>query len=80
MDGATYPAMTNIGTRPTLDNGSDVSIETHILDFNGDLYGQSLTLQFIYRLRDEMRFENLDALIRQLHTDAEKARQILVAR
>ena len=79
MDGRMFPAMTNVGTRPTLNNGRDVTIETHIFDFEGDLYGQLLTLQFVDRLRDEQRFETLAALVHQLNVDARQARRLLAA-
>lgn len=79
VEGKMLPAMTNVGTRPTLDNGRDVTIETHIFDFKGDLYGQSLTLYFVDRLRDEQRFETLPALVHQLSVDAEQARRLLAA-
>lgn len=69
--------MLNIGRRPTLDNGSDTSIETHLLDFEGDLYGQTLTLYFIARLRAERRFTSEEALARQLQLDKEEALKIL---
>ena len=71
------PAMLNIGQRPTLGNGSDTSIEAHLLDFEGDLYGQTLTLFFIARLREERRFTDEAALARQLQQDREAARKVL---
>ena len=69
--------MTNIGRRPTLNNGIQISLETHLLDFKEDLYGESLTLEFIGRLRDEKRFEGLEHLKAQLAQDAEKTREML---
>ena len=74
-DGKQYPAMTNIGQRPTLDNGNQVTIETHLLDFDGDLYGRQLEIRFIERLRDERKFDNLQALKAQLNEDAQQVRR-----
>ena len=64
-------AMLNIGVRPTVDDSDrpEVTIEAHIIDWSGDLYGQPLTIEFISRLRDELRFDNLDSLKRQLEKD-----------
>lgn len=67
------PAMLNIGRRPTLDNGTDISIEVHLFDFQDDLYGQTLTLSFIARLREECRFASEDELIHQLQQDKQAA-------
>jgi len=64
-------SMLNIGSRPTIGNGSDVSIEAHLFDFHGDLYGKTLTISFLARLRDEQRFESEEELIRQLERDRE---------
>jgi len=71
-----YQGMTNIGLRPTFD-GHHQTIETNIFDFNGDLYGQSLTIQFMARLRDEQSFESAEALALQMQNDEQKARKIL---
>lgn len=69
--------MLNIGTRPTLHNGRQRSIEVHIFDFNGDLYGQKLTVELLYHLRKEQEFDTLDALQRQLLSDEVQCRQLL---
>ena len=71
-----YQGMTNIGLRPTFD-GHHQTIETNIFDFNGDLYGQSLTIQFMARLRDEQSFESAEALALQMQNDEQQARKIL---
>lgn len=77
-DGQThYGGMLNIGFRPTLDDGRGTTIETHLFNFSGDLYGQRLTLRFLHRLRDERRFSSLSDLRAQLRTDADTARKIL---
>ncbi|MBR1711805.1 MAG: riboflavin biosynthesis protein RibF [Alloprevotella sp.] len=75
--GRRYAAMTNIGLRPTFGNGTETSIESHIFDFDGDLYGQSVTLRFVRRLRDERKYPAAGDLQRQLCADAATARQIL---
>jgi hypothetical protein len=67
-----YKSMINIGIRPTLDL-SKVTIEAHIFDFSDDVYGESASIHFIGRIRDEMRFNSLDQLKTQLFTDQEKA-------
>ena len=70
--GGKHVGMLNIGHRPTVNNGSERSIEVHILDFEGDLYGKSLCVEFVERLRDERTFDNLDALMAQLEADKER--------
>ncbi len=70
------PAATNIGVRPTFDNGMP-TVETHILDFAGDLYGQSLRLEFVLRLRPERRFSGVDALLAQIRRDLTNAQRAL---
>ncbi|MBQ0063956.1 MAG: bifunctional riboflavin kinase/FAD synthetase [Prevotella sp.] len=64
--------MTNIGSRPTFYENSEVTVETHILDFNDDIYGEELSISFVRRLRDERRFSSKDDLIQQLHTDMQQ--------
>ena len=63
-----FSGMMNIGTRPTY-NGTTLSLEVHIFDFDGDLYGQTLTIDFLRRIRDEQPFESPEALRRQLEKD-----------
>jgi riboflavin kinase/FMN adenylyltransferase len=78
LDNKRYPAVTNIGTRPTLtgtDQEAEISIETHILDFNQNLYGKRLTVEFLARLRDERRFSGLAALAAQIRRDVEQTRR-----
>ncbi len=77
VDGCTYGAMLNIGWRPTLNNGADSSIESHIFNFSGDLYGKPLKLRFCRRIRDERRFGTIGELKAQLREDAVAARQFL---
>ena len=68
--------MMNIGMRPTFD-GHKRTLEVHIFRLNEDLYGQQMLVSFVERLRDEQRFENVEALISQLQQDAILAEQIL---
>jgi riboflavin kinase/FMN adenylyltransferase len=77
--GQRHAAVANIGVRPTFSDGQPVlpRVEAHLLDFQGDLYGQTLQLEFIERLRDEQRFSGIQALVDQIHTDIHQARQIL---
>jgi riboflavin kinase / FMN adenylyltransferase len=76
--GATHSGMMNIGRRPTFD-GMDVTTEVHILDFEGDLYGETLRVEFLRRLRDEQKFESADHLMRQLSADEDHCRQVIAA-
>ena len=77
--GRRYKGVCNIGTRPTVGLGGARTIETHILDFDEDIYGLDLCIEFCARLRDERRFDSLDLLKRQLALDRQKADEILVA-
>ena len=74
-DGAFYAAVTNVGTRPTVNNGTDITVEASLLDYDGDLYGKTLRLEFFSHLRDEIRFDSLDALRSQIAADAETTRR-----
>ena len=68
-----YPCVINIGVRPTFDTDA-LTVEAHILDFDEDLYGAFVALEFVERLRDEMKFESVEALIQQIQDDVEQAR------
>lgn len=70
-------AMLNIGRRPTLDNGTDISVEVHLFDFNEDLYDRTLTLSFVTRLREEQRFDSEAELTEQLQRDRAAALKAL---
>jgi riboflavin kinase/FMN adenylyltransferase len=72
--GAVLPSVTNIGVRPTVDASGRLTIETHIFDFDQELYGSSIRVAFVQRLRDERSFESLDALRAQIAADCERAR------
>ncbi len=70
-----HPALTNIGYRPTFGSSSQLLIETHLLDFSGDLYARDIELFFLARLRDEARYESATALTQQLEADRAAARE-----
>ena len=73
------PAAVSIGVRPTFDTGRGELIEAYILDFEGDLYGSELRLEFLERLRGERRFDTPEGLIEQMHRDVEQTRAIVEA-
>ena len=73
-DGSSYASVTNVGTRPTVNNGSDLTVESWMLDFDGDLYGQTIRVEFYQHLRDEIRFDSLEELKAQIESDALKVR------
>ena len=73
---AILPGVANLGTCPTFDN-AELSLEVHLMEFSGDLYGESLEVQFVTRLREERRFPSLEALAAQIHADIAAARLAL---
>jgi riboflavin kinase/FMN adenylyltransferase len=73
-------AAVSIGVRPTFQTGRGELIEAYLLDFEGDLYGQTLCLEFLARLRGERRFETAEALIEQMHRDVEQTRALVEGR
>ena len=77
VDGHRMPAMMNIGTRPTFE-GKQQTLEVHILQEVGNLYGQSITVEFVSRLRAEQRFDTREALIAQLEYDRQTTEQLLL--
>jgi riboflavin kinase/FMN adenylyltransferase len=72
-------AVASLGTRPTV-GGGETLLEVHVFDFDGDLYGRRLSVDFVAKLRDEEKFSSLDLLVAQMHADAARAREILAAR
>lgn len=70
------PSVSSFGTRPTVD-GVEPLLEAHLFDFQGDLYGRHIEVEFVAKLRDEEKFQDLAALTDQMHRDAEQARHIL---
>ncbi len=75
INGVVHGGVTNIGLRPTFGETTP-TIETHVLDYSGDLYGQSVRLAFVQRLRDERRFEDVDALRAQIDADKRRAERL----
>ena len=76
-DGERHGGMLNIGTRPTIGNGETTSVEVNLLDYDGNLYDQRLTVEFVARLRDERRFDSRSELMSQLAHDEAAARELL---
>lgn len=70
------PAVASLGRRPTV-GGGPMLLEVHVFDFCADLYGRRIEVEFVAKLREEARFDDLDALVEQMHRDAEAARTIL---
>ena len=73
---APWPAVVSFGTRPTV-AGREPLLEAHLFDFDGDLYGRRIAVEFVARLRDELKFDDLPALVAQMKVDAAQARAIL---
>lgn len=76
FDGSTYPCVTNLGVRPTFE-GSQLRVESHLIDFAGNLYGKMLTVSFVERLRGEIKFPSIDALVAQIEEDVTVGRSVL---
>ncbi len=72
-----YKGMMNIGFRPTISKGKEKTMETHIIDFEGDIYNQNISIRFVERIRNEQRFSSLDQLKEQIARDKVDALQIL---
>jgi len=71
-----YPAAVNVGVRPTFETGRGLLVEAHLIGFDGDLYGDTLRIAFLDRLRGERRFESVDALVEQMNRDVDDAKRI----
>lgn len=78
IDGKAYPAVTNIGTRPTVE-GQGITVEPWILDYTGDLYDREITLEFFFFIRPEMKFPTLEALQAEIQHNAQQTRAYLTA-
>ena len=76
VGGIVHAAMTNIGVRPTFNDSTETTVETHVLGFEGDLYGRQVRLAFVQRLRDERRFDDLDGLKTQIEADKRRAERL----
>ena len=79
VDGERHMAATSIGTRPTFD-GKGRTIEAFLLGFDSNLYNRELRLEFVQRLRDELKFDSVDALLEQMELDVEQTRRLLTAK
>jgi riboflavin kinase / FMN adenylyltransferase len=77
-DGTAQPCVTNVGVNPTF-GGQELRVEAHLLDFSGDLYGLSVAVDFRHRIRDERRFDSVDALVARIGADVAAARRLLGA-
>jgi riboflavin kinase / FMN adenylyltransferase len=78
LDGRAFPAVASFGTRPTVDDGPPL-LEVHLLDFDGDLYGREMEVEFIERIRDELKFDSIPALVAEMERDKKRARAILAS-
>src|ERR1700728_2306665 len=76
IDSRPLPGVASLGTRPTV-NGTEPLLEVHVFDFAGDLYGRAIEVEFVAKLRDEVKFESLDAMTVQMQIDAARARELL---
>ena len=76
IEGTYYPAVTNIGTRPTVD-GEGITVEPWILDYSGDLYGREITIEFYKFLRSEQKFPSLEDLQAEIRRNAEETRELI---
>ena len=75
-----HPAAINVGVRPTFESGRGLLVEAYLIDFDEDIYGETLRIAFLQRLRGEKRFDSVDELIAQMKRDVEEARQITSSR
>ena len=71
-----HAAAVNVGVRPTFETGRGLLVEAHLIDFEGDLYGEPLRIAFLERMRGERRFDSVDALVEQMRLDVVQAREI----
>ena len=79
-DGSEHMAVTNIGTRPTVDDGGKPNVEGFIIGFHGDLYGQKIRMDFYRKLRDEKKFDSLEALTAEVLHNAQQTRAYFASR
>ena len=76
IDSCPLPGVASLGTRPTV-NGIEPLLEVHVFDFSGDLYGRAIEVEFVAKLRDEVKFDSLDAMMVQMNIDGARARDVL---
>lgn len=75
LDGKYYYSVTNVGVRPTVDTDGNMNCETHILDYDGDLYGRTIKVEFLSFIRDEKRFSSIEELKNQINNDIKEVRK-----
>jgi len=75
IDGTSYLGVTNIGTRPTVDADAPLNVETHLLNFDGDLYQKEIRVEFLDFIRPEKQFVSVEALQKQIQEDIKTARE-----
>jgi len=76
IDSRPRAGVASLGTRPTV-NGVEPLLEVHVFDFSGDLYGRAIEVEFVAKLRDEIKFDSLDAMMVQMNIDGARARELL---
>ena len=76
IDGVVHPSISNIGLRPTFGDSTTTTVEAYVMGYSGDLYGQQIRLGFVQRLRDERKFEDVDALRAQIEADRRRAERL----
>jgi riboflavin kinase/FMN adenylyltransferase len=74
-NGEVFHSITNVGFNPTVEDRTKLSVETHILDFNDDIYGETLLVRFLDKIRDEKKFASIEELIKQITIDTQNARK-----
>ena len=79
VEGRVFLGVASFGVRPTVDSGAPM-LEVHLLDFDGDLYGREMEVEFIERIRDELKFDSVALLVAEMERDKERARAILAVR
>jgi riboflavin kinase/FMN adenylyltransferase len=77
-EGERHPAAVSIGTNPVFD-GVELTVEAHVLDFQGDLRAKVVRLEFLRRIRDEIKFDGVEALVAEMHRDVERVRSMVEA-
>ena len=74
IDGIVYHGITNVGCKPTIEGDNPIGIETHIFDFNQDVYDKIVIVTFIKKIREERKFSNIEKLLEQMRLDVNEAR------
>jgi len=71
-----YFSVTNVGLNPTFETGYSIHIETHLMDFNRDIYGEEIQVHFLQKIRDEIKFSSVNELVQQINLDLVQAKKI----